>query len=153
MGPVAREPAAYSHKKENCGYRKQQQVGPGKIARDRKPDKDRQEAKSSDQRDEKACPQRPVKSSSVHPETPHMSSIDLKPPYAIRLTSKGIGPPFIIFFMRGSLITLPFTLSRCARDLKTINEKRTVSPGFSLIVFENEMPNFTSRSSPTASTY
>ena len=43
-------------------------------------------------------------------------------------------------------MTLAFTWSRCARDLYTIHENSTVSPGFSFTLCGNEvtLPGFTS---------
>src|SRR6059036_653079 len=76
----------------------------------------------------------------------------LNPPTAMRLTSKGI-LDVIIFVRRGSFITLALTRSRCARDLNTIHEKNTVSPGLVLTARGNGTPHFTLRSSPTHSRY
>src|SRR6267142_5313979 len=54
---------------------------------------------------------------------------------------------------RVSFITFAFTRSRCARDLYTIQEKITVSPGLSFSWRGNVLPHFTLRSSPTHSKY
>src|SRR3989338_3515540 len=77
--------------------------------------------------------------------------------------SKGMG----MFAMAGSCIagsfmTLALTASLCARDLYTINEKNTVSPGLALAIFGKVsafmlggMPSGTLgfKSSPTHSKY
>ena len=54
-------------------------------------------------------------------------------------------------FMRGSFMTFALTRSRCARDLNTMYENTTVSPGFNFIVFVNGVPHFVLRSSPAHS--
>src|SRR4029077_4838407 len=70
----------------------------------------------------------------------------LNPPQNMRLPSKGNALGSIMFHKRGSFNTLVFTRSRCARDLNTIHEKITVSPGFSLTLCGNDvyLPGFTS---------
>ena len=50
----------------------------------------------------------------------------------MRFESKGIAFMSIILARRGSFITFAFTASRWARDLKTIQEKTTVSQRFGL---------------------
>ena len=64
----------------------------------------------------------------------------------MRLPSNGIAFGFIIFASRGSFITFALTRSRCARDLYTIQEKMTVSPGLSLTLRGNDvhLPTLTS---------
>ncbi len=54
---------------------------------------------------------------------------------------------------RGSFITFALTRSRWARDLNTIHENTTVSPGLVRAIRGNPAPHFTLRSSPTHSRY
>src|SRR3979409_568877 len=63
-----------------------------------------------------------------------------------RLPSKGVDFGSIMSASRGSFMTLALTRSRCARDLYTIHEKTTVSPGLSLTLRGNDVsfPTFTS---------
>src|SRR6266699_6827089 len=69
----------------------------------------------------------------------------------MRFESNGMAFDLIILASCGSFITLALTASRCARDLNTIHENTTVSPGLSLIVRGNDAAIFVLRSSPTHS--
>ena len=64
----------------------------------------------------------------------------------MRLPSKGMAFGSIMPVRRRSAITLAFTRLRCARDLYTIQEKATVSPGLSFTLRGKDVsfPLFTS---------
>ena len=70
----------------------------------------------------------------------------LNPPYISRLPSKGIDLGSIMSASRGSFMTLALTRSRCERDLNTIHENITVSPGLRLTLRGKDVrfPTFTS---------
>lgn len=53
----------------------------------------------------------------------------MNPPQAMRVQSKGIDFSSPMLARRGSFITLALTRSRWARDLNTIQESITISPG------------------------
>jgi alkylated DNA repair dioxygenase AlkB len=80
------------------------------------------------------------------------STIDLKPPQNMRLPSNGMALGSMYFLSRGSAMNFLLTRSRSLRDLCTMYENTTVSPGFSLTLRGNEvhLPGLTS--SATAST-
>src|SRR3989338_7054274 len=75
----------------------------------------------------------------------------------MRFMSKGIGLSLFLGSAMKNFITFALTLSRCARDLNTINEKNTVSPDLSLTIGGKVAifipPEFGLRSSPTHSKY
>src|SRR5881394_2607196 len=80
----------------------------------------------------------------------YTSTITLKPPYSIRFISNGMVFGFIAA-KRGSFMTLALTRSRWLRDLYTIHENTTVSPGFSFNRRGKGTMPLTARSSPTHS--
>ena len=83
----------------------------------------------------------------------HRSTITSNPPQIIRLPSNGMFFESIMSASRGSFITLALTRSRCARDLNTIHENTTVSPGFRLTLRGNEVSFPIATSSATHSRY
>src|SRR5215212_2781011 len=66
MCTIESEPSPKAHEEQHCCDEKHQQVGPGEIPRNRKPDKNEEVCQERAEGEQEAHPQRPVETFNVH---------------------------------------------------------------------------------------